>query len=74
MTKVKVAAKNKNANFLAGELWVKRAVAFVVVLYRNQCPMNLILHFAELHIGSSIRYENTLFGNNFLKCYTVKII
>ena len=26
-------------------------------------PVNFILHFAELHIGSSIRYNNTLFGN-----------
>ena len=31
-----------------------------------------ILHFAELHIGSSIRYENTLFKYYFLKCYIVK--
>ena len=27
-----------------------------------------------MFIGSSIRYENTLFGNYFLKCYIVKII
>ena len=31
-------------------------------------------YFAELHIGSSIRYENALFGNYFHKCYIVKII
>ena len=34
----------------------------------------IFLHFAELHIGSSTRYENTLFGNYFLKCYLVKRI
>ena len=28
--------------------------------------------FAELYTGSSIRLENTLFGNYFLKCYIVK--
>ena len=28
-------------------------------------------HFAELHICSSIRYEYTLFGNYFLKCYII---
>ena len=27
-----------------------------------------LVHFAELHIGCSIRYKNTLVGNNFLKC------
>ena len=36
--------------------------------------MNFILHSAELHIGSSIRYENVLYGNYFLNCYIVKII
>ena len=45
-----------------------------MVLNRNQWPVNVILHFAELHIGSSIRYENILFGNYFLKYYIVKII
>ena len=45
-----------------------------MVQYRNQWPVNFILHFAELHIGSSISYENTLFRNCFLKCYIVKII
>ena len=45
-----------------------------MVLYRNQWPVNFILHFSELHIGSSIRYENPLFGNYFLKCYIVKRI
>ena len=53
---VKVAAKN-----------IKRVGTFGVVLYRNQLPVNFILHSAELHIGSSIKYGNTLFGNNFLK-------
>ena len=32
-----------------------------------------ILHIAELHIGSSIRYENALYGNSCLNCYIVKI-
>ena len=31
-------------------------------------------YFAELHIGSSIRYKNTLSGNYFLKCNKVKRI
>ena len=37
-----------------------------MVLYRNQWPGNFILHFAKLHIDSSIRYENTLFKNYFI--------
>ena len=32
-----------------------------MVLYRNQWPVIFFLHFAKLHIGSSIRIENTLF-------------
>ena len=36
--------------------------------------MTRSLHFAELHLGSSIRYQNILFGNYFLKCNRVKII
>ena len=47
---------------------------FGVVLYRNQLPVNFILHFDELHIDCSVRYEKTLFGNYFLTCYKVKII
>ena len=31
-------------------------------------------HFAELHIGSSIRYKYTLVGNYFLKSNKIKII
>ena len=31
-----------------------------------------LLHFAELQIGCSIKYKNTLFGNCFLKCNKVK--
>ena len=61
-----------NAKFCACELLVKRVGTFGVVLYCNQWPANYILHFAELHIGSSIRYENILFGNHFLKCYIIK--
>ena len=53
---VRVAAKNINAKFFACELWVKRVGTFGVLLYRNQLPVNFILHFAELHIDSSIRY------------------
>ena len=53
---VKVATKNKNTNFFACELWVKRVCTF----YRNQWPINFILHFAKLHIDSSIRYQNSL--------------
>ena len=45
-----------------------------MVLYRNQWPVNFISHSAELHIGSSIRYENALYGNIFLNCNIVKII
>ena len=37
-------------------------------------PLNFILHSAELQIGSSIRYENALYGNYFLNCYIVKRI
>ena len=32
------------------------------------------LHSAELHIGSSIRYENALYRNYFFNCYIVKRI
>ena len=59
--------KNKNAKYFACELWVKRDGTFGVVLYRDQWPVNFILHFAELHIGSSIRYENTLFKKYFFQ-------
>ena len=45
-----------------------------MVLYRNQWPVNLILHVTKLHIGSSVRYKNTLFGNYYLIYYIVKII
>ena len=66
--------KKINAKFFACELCVKRVGTFGVVLYRNQWPVNFILYFAELHIGSSIRYENILVGIYFLKCYIVKRI
>ena len=68
----KVSTKNKNTIFFACKLWVKRVCTFGVVLYRNQWPVNFILHFAKLHIGSSIRYENTLLKYYFLKVYIVK--
>ena len=71
---VKVVAKNKNAKLFACELWVKMVGTFGVVLYHNQWPVNFILHFAKIHIGSSIRYENTLLKNYFIKDYIVKII
>ena len=32
------------------------------------------MHSSEFHIGSSIRYENALYGNYFLNCYIVKRI
>ena len=35
---------------------------------------HLILYFAALLIGSSIRYIHTLFGNHFLKSYKVNRI
>ena len=35
---------------------------------------NFILHFDEVHIGSSIRYKTTLFVNYFLKRNKVKRI
>ena len=71
---VKVAAKNISAKIFACEFWVKRVGAFGMVLYRYQCSINFILHFFELHSGSSIRYEITLFQNTFLKWYKVKRI
>ena len=46
---------------------------FGVVLYRDQLAV-FFLHFAELHICNSLRYENNLLRNYFLKCYIVKII
>ena len=58
----------------ACELWVKRVHTFSKVLYHNQWPVHFILHSAELHIGSSIRYKNAFYRNYFLKCYIVKII
>ena len=67
-----VAAKTLNAKVFACYLWVNRVSTFDVVLYRNQRPVNFILHSAELHIGSSIRYENASYGNYFLNCYIVK--
>ena len=71
---VKVAAKNINAKIFACKLWVKRVGTFGVVLYRNKWPLKFFLHVTELHIGSSIRCENTLFGYHSLKCYIVKLI
>ena len=58
---VKVAAKNIHTKRFASELWVKKVGTFGAVLYQNQLPM----HFAELYIGSSIRYEKIMFGNYF---------
>ena len=45
--------KNVKANCIACELLVKRVVTFGVVLYRN----HWLLNFAELQIGSSIKYK-----------------
>ena len=71
---VKFAAKNINAKYFVCELYVKTVGTFDVVLYRNKSPVNFILHSAELHIGSSIGYENVLYGNYFLNFYIVKRI
>ena len=69
-----VAAKILSAKFLASELWVERVSTSGVVLYRNQWPVDFILHFGELHSKSSIRYKLTLFENYIPKCYIVKRI
>ena len=71
---VNFATKNVKAKFIACEFSVKRVVTFGVVQYRNQRPVNCILHFAELNIGSSIRYKYTLVGNYFLKGNKIKRI
>ena len=57
----KGCSQNINANSFACEFWVKRVGAFGVVPYHSQWPINCNVHFAELHIGSSIRYDFTLF-------------
>ena len=53
--KVKVAAKIVNAKVFACELLGKEGWYIGVVLYGNQWSVYFILHFAELHISSSIR-------------------
>ena len=63
---VQFAAKNTKPEFIACEPSVKGVVTFGVVLYRNQRPIELNFPYAELHIGSFIRYKNI--GNYFLKC------
>ena len=55
------AGKNVKEKFIACKTLVKRVVTFGVVLYRNQRSVNFIFHFAEVHIGISIRYKNTLY-------------
>ena len=69
-----VCSTKYKAICIACELSVKIVDTFGVVLYRNQWPVNFILHFAKLTIGSSIEYKNTLFINCFLKCLICKII
>ena len=71
MAKLKLQQKNINAKYFACELWVKRVGTFGVVLYRNQRLINFNLQFAELPVGSSIRYKNNSFGNYFPKCYII---
>ena len=44
--KVKFSAKHKKSVFYCIDM----------LLYRNQCPINFILHFAIFHIGSSVKY------------------
>ena len=63
----KGCSKKLKRYFFACELWVKRVGTFGVVLYRNQWLLNFILHLTELHIGISIRYENTLFKKCFFQ-------
>ena len=46
------------AKSIACDFSVKRVVTFGEVLYRNR--MTRKFHFAELHIGCSIRYKCTL--------------
>ena len=55
--KVKFATKNIKSKFIACDFSVRRVVTFCVVLHRNQRLVNCIVHFAELHIGSSIGYK-----------------
>ena len=56
---VTIAAKTVNANFFACVHWVQRVGTLGVALYRCQRHINFNLHFTELNIGSSIKYENT---------------
>ena len=69
-----MAATILSAKFIACELRVERVGTFGGVLYRNQWPINFILHFREFHNDSSIRYKITLFENYIHKCYIVKRI
>ena len=50
---------------------MKRVVTCGVVLYRNQWPVNFILHFTELVVLSDTK--NTLVGNYLIKCNKIKI-
>ena len=68
------SAQNKNAKKIASELSVKRVVSFGMVLYGYQRPIKSFFLFANSHIGISIRYRNTFYGNYFLKSNIVKII
>ena len=43
--------------YIACELSVRRVDTFGVVLYGNQWPVIVTLHFSELQIGSSIKYS-----------------
>ena len=71
---LKVAAKIESAKIFACELWVERVDTFVVVLYRNQWPVNLNLHFGKLLSDNSLNDKNNLFENYIPKCYKVKWI
>ena len=66
--------QNIDAKFIACELSITRVVTFGVVMYRNQLHVNFIIHYAELHIGISIKYNNTLHGNCFHKSNIVRKI
>ena len=63
MTRSSLQQKQK-AKFIACDFLVKRVVTFGAELYR----------FADLHIGSFIRYKQILDKNYFPKCNKLKRI
>ena len=57
---VKFAANYIKANFIVCKLSIKRVATFGMELYRNQWPVNFILQFTELQIGSNLSYIKIL--------------